>query len=109
VEDRPLTFQIGRPVKNSRPCSCKLPTLRGLAGTTAWHLRNPLDHESVECVPQGARRTFDGDDLAVDWAVCVPDMFGLAGPELEHQQMSAVPAEDLGALILVSIPGRPNG
>jgi hypothetical protein len=64
-----------------------------------------LNHEPVERVPQGARRTFGWDDPAVDWAVCVPDMFGLTGPKLEHQQISAVPAEDLGTLILVSIPG----
>ena len=67
-----------------------------------------LDHESVECVPQSARRTFDGDDPAVDWAICVLDIFGLTGSKLEHQQISAVPAEDLGTLILVSISGRLN-
>lgn len=96
------------PTEELSPMFFEAANAKRLGRNNALAPAKSLDHESVECVPQGARRTLHGDDPAIDWAVCVPDMFGLTGSKLEHQQVSTVPTKDLRTLILVSIPSQPD-
>jgi hypothetical protein len=65
-----------------------------------------LNKESIESVPECAGGVLGRDDPAVDRAVRVANMLRLPGSKLEHQQGFAVPTENLGTLVLVSIPGQ---
>jgi hypothetical protein len=66
-----------------------------------------LHHEPIERVPKCARGAINGDDPAVNRAVRIPDMVGLAYSKLEDQEKLAVPAENLGTFVLVRVPGEP--
>lgn len=65
-----------------------------------------LYHKSIERVPKCARRAINGDDPTVNRAVRIPDMLGLACSKLEDQEKLAVPAENLGAFVLIRVPSE---
>lgn len=62
-----------------------------------------LYQEPIKRVSKCAGRTIDGDHLTVNRAVGIPDMLRFACSKLENQKEFAVPAEHLGAFVLVRV------
>jgi len=64
-----------------------------------------LDKKPIQCIPQCTHGPLSRDDPAVHRAIWVADIIDCLGSELQQQEKLAIPAENLGTLVLVRVPG----
>jgi len=95
-----------------RTASEKLPLIlgqtpdceRSVGGKCGLTPSQALHHEPIKRIAKCTGRAGHGNHPTVHRAICSLDILRFTGSKLQQQQNSAIPAKDLGTLILVCVP-----